>query len=121
MCSIIYMKLDKEIVKIKEVLSKAMELLQRNEEDQCSGWTLGKRRLQWHALQQKQNQRSLTWVKNEGLKEVELRQRLMMKEGVHPCEQKQGSFLPERVMRKSMKNTVEILFIVHRVQISMKS
>lgn len=40
----------RKVAKIKEGLSTLMELLQRNLEDQCFGWELDKRKVQWHGM-----------------------------------------------------------------------
>ena len=71
---------DQELTEIRRHLSLLMELLQKKEEDPCLGWKL-KRKVKWHALQQKQRK------KKEGLSRIE------SKEEVHICEPKQGVIL----------------------------
>ena len=64
--------------------------------------------MQWHTLQQKQRQQSLTWWKNEELKKDEIEQRLIKHEEIHSCEYGSRSFLKntEKVNIKLKENLV---------------
>lgn len=93
-------ELEKETVEIREGLSTMMELLQRSGEDWCSGWTLGKRNVQWHALKQKQRKRLIAWLKNEQLGKAQLSQRLRPSNEVHIFKLEQGIYLETRIVMR---------------------
>jgi hypothetical protein len=84
---------DKELVVIRERLSKLEKLIQEDNEDEYYGWVMKRKRVQWFALQQRQRLKSLVLRKDRELKKAELEQGMMRQKGIYSCERESEIFL----------------------------
>ena len=88
---------DDDFAEIKERLSQLEKLIEESNKDDYYGWVMKNKKVQWHALQQKQRQQSLAQRKDKYLKIDELKKRLKKKRRSHSCEHESENFLRKTI------------------------